>query len=331
MCDMKRKVETRQIVIMAAILILVLVLLYSGLQILESTVFHQDTEPGQDGTTQTIKRNGVSYFPRQDTTVILLTGVDTEGPMVSSGSYNNAAEADMISLLIFDDTNKKLDIISLNRDSMVTMPVLGIGGKKAGTRFGQLALAHTYGTGMKDSAKNLKTTVSDLMYGLQIDYYVTINMDAIGILNDAVGGVTVNVTDDFSAVDSSIPMGKVKLDGNQAKNFVRVRHNLGNQLNLNRMERHREYMSGFVDALKAKLDSDPTFMLSTLEEVKDYMVTDCATGTMANMANRYKDYEMQDLISPAGENKKGTEFMEFYLDEEDLDRIILKYLYSPKK
>lgn len=328
---MKRKVEPRQVVIMFAILILVLVVLYSGLQILESTVFHTDRETIQDGKIQTIIRDGVSYYPKQDVKTILLTGVDTEGPMRDSGSYNNFAEADMVSLLIFDEKNKELDIISLNRDSMVTMPVLGIGGKPAGTRFGQLALAHTYGSGLKDSGNNLRDTVSDLLYGIQIDYFVTLNMDAIAVLNDAVGGVTVNVTDDFSEVDPSISLGKVKLNGEQATNFVRVRHHLGNQLNLNRMERHREYMSGFMTALKDKLESDPSFMLAALDEVSDYMVTDCSTNVMVNLANRYKDYTLADMISPAGENKKGTEYMEFYLDEEDLDRIIMNYLYAPKK
>ena len=52
--------------------------------------------------------------------------------------------------------------------------------------------------------------------GLIIDYYVSMNMDAIGILNDAVGGVRVLVEDDFSEVDASIPMGITRLEGRQA-------------------------------------------------------------------------------------------------------------------
>ena len=41
-----------------------------------------------------------------------------------------------------------------------------------------------------------------------IDYYFSMNMDAISILNDAVGGVTVEVTDDFSQVDATIGKGQ---------------------------------------------------------------------------------------------------------------------------
>ena len=39
---------------------------------------------------------------------------------------------------------------------------------------------------------------------------------AVTILNDAVGGVTVQVQDDFSTVDASIPVGIVQLKGQQA-------------------------------------------------------------------------------------------------------------------
>ena len=130
----------------------------------------------------------------------MVAGIDEYGPVVSSESYNNSGEADMVSLLIFDETNETIHMLSLNRDTMLEIPVLGIGGKQAGTIHGQLALAHTYGSGLEDSAKNLRDTVSDFLYGLNINYYVTMNMDAISVLNDAVGGVRVTVADDFDDV-----------------------------------------------------------------------------------------------------------------------------------
>ena len=204
---MKKNRRQGKPVILIVILILVLVFLISGLQFLESTVFHPTGHQGTHSS-KTIVRDGVEYFPRQDITVIMLAGIDEYGPVQSSGSYNNTGEADMVSLLIFDETNKTMDILTLNRDTMLDMPVLGIGGKEAGTVYGQLALAHTYGTGLEDSAQNLRRTVSDFLYGVYIDYYVTMHMDAISILNDAVGGVTVTVTDDFSEIDPEITAGE---------------------------------------------------------------------------------------------------------------------------
>ena len=69
-----------------------------------------------------------------------------------------------------------------------------------------------------------------MIFKLQIhlfNYYISMNMDAIAILNDAVGGVTVNVTDDFSAVDPSITKGEVTLKGDQALTFIQTRKDVG--------------------------------------------------------------------------------------------------------
>ena len=326
---MKDRTRLKKTVMLVIILILVLVFLFSGLQFLESTVFHSTGTQQQTGS-KTIIRDGVEYFPRQDITVIMVAGIDEYGPVASSGSYNNTGEADMVSLLIFNETTQTIDILSLNRDTMLEMPILGIGGKEAGTVYGQLALAHTYGTGLEDSGENLRNTVSRFLYDVRIDYYVTMNMDAISILNDAVGGVHVMVTDDFSEIDPTITKGDMVLMGKQAVTYVRTRQGLGDQLNVTRMKRQREYMEGFMDSLKNAMKDSPTFVLQTYEQTSDYIVTDCSTSALTSLANRCAGYTLGDVVTIEGENVKGEKYMEYHVDEEKLDQVILKYLYAPK-
>lgn len=328
---MKKSNKLAQIVIFAAILLLVLVFLYSGLQILESTIFNKGNVAQQSEDRKTIVRDGVEYYQRQDITTILLAGIDETGPMQANASYNNSGEADMVCLIIFDEKREQVEVLNLNRDTMLEIPVLGLSGKPAGTIYGQLALAHTYGSGLADSSQNLQNTVSDLFYGMSIDYYITLNMDAIAKLNDAVGGVTVTVTDDFSEVDPTISMGEVTLQGQQAVSFVRTRQGLGTQLNVSRMERHKEYMAGFVEAFKAKMNADSSFVASAFAEAGDYMVTDCSVNVLSALLDQYSDYELGSIVSLEGENVKGEKYMEYYLDEDDLDRVILEYLFAPKK
>jgi LCP family protein required for cell wall assembly len=304
-------------------------MLISGLQILESTVFHQGTDPTI--ATKTIERDGVKYFPRQDITVVMLLGIDQTGKVEPSNSYNNYGASDVVSLLIFDETNQQTRILCLNRDTMLEMPILGIGGKKAGTAFQQLALSHTYGSGLEDSCANTRETVSNFLYGLQIDYYLSLNMDAIALLNDAVGGVTVTVTDDFSQIDPSIVKGEVTLTGQQAITFVRGRGGVGDQLNVSRMERQKEYMGGFMKAFKAKQDAGIEFLVSSYEEAMPYMVTDCSLTVLEDITRRYGDYPIVEIVSPEGENRKGETYMEYYVDEQKLDELILRLFYAPKK
>ena len=75
MSEMKHKKKRGNLAFLIIILLLVLVFLYSGLRVLESTVFNRDQEIEQDVPSKTIVRDGVEYFPRQDITVILLKQV----------------------------------------------------------------------------------------------------------------------------------------------------------------------------------------------------------------------------------------------------------------
>lgn len=327
---MSKQKPKGNVVYFCIILLLVLVMIFSGLQILESTVFHKGQEPGKPTTSKTIVRDGVEYFPRQDITVLMILGVDKMGPVQASGSYNNSGLADVISLLIFDETNQNCRILQLNRDTMLDVRVLGLGGKYAGTRFGQLALAHMYGSGLEDSCENTRETVSQFLYGLHIDYYMSLNMDAISVMTDAVGGVKVEVKDDFSAVDPSIQMGEMVLNGQQAIHFVRTRKDVADQMNVTRMQRHREFMNGLLEALRSKLDTEAGFALSTYESVEPYIVSDCSGNVVSSIADRYGDYPLVEIVSPEGENKKGDQYMEFYADADKLDDLILRLFYAPK-
>ena len=328
---MSRRKNGKSFAFAAVILILVLVMIFSGLQLLESTVFQKEQGTEDGVISKTITRDGVDYFPRQDMTVMMVLGIDQYGPVAASGSYNNKGAADMVMLLIFDEKNQEVSVLYLNRDMMVEMPVLGIGGKQAGTYYGQLALSHTYGSGLEDSCENTRQTVSDLLYGMTIDHYVAMNMDAITILNDAVGGVTVTVTDDFSDVDPTITKGELTLRGEQAIHFVRSRKDVGDQKNITRMERQKEYVSGFMDAFNAQMEQSDSFILTTYESVSPYLVTDCSVNVISGMLERYADYAIGEIATPEGENVMGQEYYEFHADEQKLDELILRLFYAPKE
>jgi len=328
---MKIGKHIRELVYFCVILVLVLVLLYSGLQILESTVLFSGPEEINTYHSRTITRNGVDYYPRQDITTVMVLGIDQSGPVVASEGYMNKGAADLVMLLIFDETRQTCDVLQLNRDTMLQMPVLGLGGRKAGTLFGQLALSHTYGTGMEDSCENTRQAVSDFLYGITIDHYVAMNMDAIAVLNDAVGGVTVEVTEDFSQVDATIGKGRVTLMGQQALSYVRTRQGLGDQLNISRMERHREYVASFLDAFRDKREESTEFFAQTYEAITPYIVTDCTVNTITGIIERYGDYAVSQPVTPEGENVLGETYYEFHPDEEKLDALILELFYAPKK
>ena len=120
---MKRKNSLTDVFLLIILLALVIVILYSGLQILESTVLYSpDATQGQTGS-KTITRDGVDYFPRQDITVVMVLGIDQYGPVESSNYYRNNGSADSVMLLVFDEADKACTVLYLNRDTM-SMPAL---------------------------------------------------------------------------------------------------------------------------------------------------------------------------------------------------------------
>ena len=288
------------------------------------------SEPGGvPAKTKTIIRDNIKYFPRQDITVVLVMGIDQYG-QVQPGEINKAGGVDMIALLIFDEKTQDAKVLSLNRDTMMPIQMLDVHGKPNGSFVGQLTYSHMYGTGMEDSCENTRKVVSDFLYGIRIDYYLAMNMDAIAILNDAVGGVTVNVSDDFSQVDASIHKGQTTLRGQQAVTFVRGRKGLGDQLNVSRMQRQKVYIDAFLKAMREKTESSDSFALKTYSDVVPYMVTDISSNVFSSLLQQYSEYTLAEIVIPEGENIRGEQYMEFYVDEKKLDDLILRLFYAPK-
>ncbi len=260
----------------------------------------------------------------------LFMGVDRRGEAESSGSYNDGGQADVQMLLVLDHENKRFRVLQLNRDTMTDVYVLAMDLSVLGVEYQQLALAHFYGDGLESSGENTVRTVSNLLYGVPIDGYASLQMEAIPILNDMVGGVTVTIEDDLTPVDPTLIQGEtVTLMGEHAMNYVHVRKNVGDGSNLARMRRHRTYMHGFEEQLKAKLTADQTFVMDLYDALLDYLVTDISTSTLTYVAQQCLSYENGGILTMEGESRVGANnFMEFYPDEHDLRRIVLDLFYE---
>ena len=324
---MKKKARAK-LLFTCVILVLTLVILFSGLQILESAALFTE-QTGTRTPSKTIVRDGKKYFPRQDITTVLLMGIDEYGE-VRAFEPNKAGGVDMVAIVILDEQSQSARILSLNRDTMMSIRKLDENGKPVGSFVGQLTYSHMYGTGLEDSCENTRKVISDFLYGINIDYYMAMNMDAISILNDAVGGVTVNVTYDFSDIDPKITMGEMTLRGDQAITFVQSRKRIGDQLNTSRMERQQIYMEAFMKALRAKMESSDSFALKAYADVSPYIVTDISSNVFSSMVQHYSDYSIAEMVIPEGENVMGEQYMEFHVDKEKLDDVILRLFYAEK-
>ena len=268
-------------------------------------------------------------YKRNDTLeTILVMGIDSlETP---DGSREDSAQADFVALIILDKLNKSFRILHINRDTMTEIQRSDALGTASNTFTGQLALAHTFGKTDELRCRNMVAAVENLLYfpkNTSIDHYFSLTMDAIPMIADGVGGVTVTLENDFPLLGEEYVKGAtVTLTGEDALTFVRYRNNDATGSNMERMERQRLFIAGLF-AKYTQHSFDDT--LDMVEEVTDYFVSDCTVSQISNLVDRLQTYTDNGVQALPGEAKLGREYVEFYVDEEALQRLIVDCFYIP--
>ncbi len=277
--------------------------------------------------------NGAWYAPRADVETVLVLGLDRSQreDIGQSGSY---AQSDLILLLKIDRTNETYQAFQINRDTMAEIQDFDQYGRPSGTYMAQLALAYAHAQAYTNHDRTAgmaaMDAVSRLMYGVEIDHYVTLTMDGLMLLNDLAGGVTVEIRDDFSAVDPALVQGEtVTLLGEHALNYVRARHEVGEGTNLERMERQREYLSGLQEKLSTLAAEDDGFVSASLLELAEHMGSDCTAQQLSALAESLREYHMEGDTVLEGEAVETEKYIEFYPDEETLQRLVIEEFYEP--
>ncbi len=286
---------------------------------------------GMDEEVPPVYYEGKNYYLNPDVDSYLLMGVDLMGETQSSGSYNGGGQSDVMLLLVVDHAQKQYTVLQINRDTMTEVDVLGVRGDIVGTRTEQIAVAHAYGSGLKDSCQNAVRAVSNLLYDAEIDGYASFRMEAIPVLNDMVGGVPVHIEDDFSIDDPTLIKGEtITLKGDQALHYIRGRVNVGNGTNEERMVRHRAYMDSFRTQLEARLEQDPQFLIKLYDAAAPYVVTNIGSATMEDIAEQCSQYKSNGIVTMDGESRLGEIYMEHYLNENSAKEMALRLFYTEK-
>lgn len=311
------------------VLVVVCALFFSLLKVWEirdGTLETTDDMP----TDHRINVNGVWYVPRQGIETFLLMGVDKYEEETGGESYNNTQRTDFLMLMIMDKSTGTCQAIHLNRDTMAEIPVLDVRGEYAGTEIGQLALAHTYGDGGVRSCRNTVEAVSDLLYGVRVDHFISFTMDAVPVINDLAGGVTVTVLQDLTSISPSWTQGAVvTLKGDEALSYVRTRQGLENSSNLTRMERQRQYLNGLRACLAEKMENNDSFLMNLMKKINPYFTSDCTVNQLSRMYERWSTVEEIDIREIPGEAVEGEIFMEYYVDDEALKNLVTELFYVP--
>ena len=221
---------------------------------------------------------------------VLLLGLDDR-----TGS-GKKCRSDAIILLSVNDHTKQIVMTSFMRDSYVHIP-----GRDSADR---INAANAYG----GPALAIKTIESN--FGVDIDKFVSMDFYAFIDVVDALGGVTLDVSEaerlvmnDYIEVINSdtgvkdINSGKlwksgdgILVTGKQALGYVRNRYT-GNG-DFKRTERQREVLDLIIAKVK---ESNATTLLEVVDAAAGHMSTDFTRSELLGLATNvldYKDYEV---------------------------------------
>ena len=227
--------------------------------------------------------------------------------------YYNYQQADFLALMVFDNLERTVQLIQINRDTMTSVPWLDVVGNVGGYEYEQITLSHNYGSGLKDSCINTANAVSSLLFYMPIDHYVKISMGAVPVLTDIVGGVPVTMPYDLTELDSSYTEGAtVTLEGQKALSFVRARQGVADGTNISRMGRQRLYIDSYINRAKEAFSRDPELIVKTVNGLGRYMMTDMTVDQLAALGSNIEKYDEKDIYVPEGRNMHDARFYQFF-------------------
>ncbi len=242
-------------------------------------------------------------------------------------SSPSSGQADVLLLVVLDEKAKKADIISIDRNSMSYFEAFDPMGNSMGVSEAQLCLAYSYGDGAHDSCKKTVSAVSDFLYEIPIHAYYSMKYMAIREVNDAVGGVEVEIKDDMTVVDERLVLGeKVLLDGELAEKYLTARKNVGNGSNEERLSRHKEYIMSFIGSAVKAVKKDLGLPFELYNKIADNSVTDLSVDEIVYLATLATELEISFHSIEGTTDRSGT-LDEFRPDEDALWQMILDTFY----
>lgn len=279
----------------------------------------------------TLSVDGTLYKYNDDIMTFLCMGIDKAGEMRVTYEPADGGQSDAMFLVVLNPDKKQIDVIGINRDTMVDIHCYGyeLNGELYVTK-AQLSTQHGFGDGRETSARYTMDAVSKLFYDLPLSGYVSISFDAILLLTDSIGGLDVTCLEDLTYIMPEWTEGaSIHLGGVDTLGYIRFRDINVFESARGRLARQKQYINAFVEKVVEETKKDITVPAKLYEKIEPYMTTDITWDQVAYLTSRLLDYKFGQVYTLEGETVMGEIYEEFYPDEEKLKELILQVFYEP--
>lgn len=271
-----------------------------------------------------------TYVKKGNLETYLIAGIDAPGKVEKVTEYDGTGQCDVLAVIVRDRSTDQCKLLSIDRNTITAVKSLDNDGTYLDTTDIQISLAHAMGFDQQVRAENTVDAVSHLLGDQTIDGYAMVNMGAIQVVNDMVGGVTVTIEDDFSDVDPSMKKGEtVTLMGEQAEKYVRSRKEISDGSNQNRMSRQSTFEEAFKPAFRNKCAENSKFPLEVYHAMEDYMTTNISAKKFCRLAILMSDENQDEKVAISGTYGLDEDgWQTFTPDADSLQEAILELFYK---
>ncbi len=275
--------------------------------------------------------NDKEYQYNEDIINFLYLGIDKDVSMEEMQTDGNEGLADAVVLISVNVENGQIKILAIPRDTMVPVKVVDETGHFVKNANQQITLQYVYGSNAAMSCELMVDAVSNLLYKVPIQRYCSINLSAVTVLNDTIGGVDVQVLEDVHISGKNYHAGDVlHLQGTMALDYIRDRDCDIFGSSMGRLERQKQYMSNYfstaVDAIKA----DMTLPMTLFQSLQGNMCTNITTEDIAYLVPELLDVSlnMEDMSMVPGEVTQPGELEEYIVNTDQLKELVINYFYE---
>ncbi|WP_153461652.1 LCP family protein [Sediminibacillus terrae] len=293
----KKKSRRLWVKVLLAVVLLVVVgsgaFVYSIYHNTKQTVANKITQP-VDSIDTTVGKKKVKD---QEPLNVLLLGVDER--------ENDVGRSDAMMVLSLDPKNDSMELVSIPRDTRTEIVGKGTQDK----------INHAYAFGGVDMSVN---TVENFL-GIELDYYVRLNMEGLTELVGAVGGITVDNEIEFTRKEHHYPLGEIQLSEEETLDYVRMRKQDPNG-DFGRNERQRKVIQGIID--KGASVGSVNKIDDIVQVLGNNMASNMDFEDMQNLLLNYRDtrknvstYQMQ------GTGKKIDGIYYYVIDDAEVAKV----------
>lgn len=243
---------------------------------------------------------------------VLLVGSDSLDPNAEKG------RSDTMILLSFNEEENKATVASFMRDSLVEIP-----------GYGQTKLGHSYAYG----GIGLTINTINSVYGLDIQNYVTINIENLKNVVDKLGGIEITLTAEEAELYNAYGLkelheGVNHMNGTQALTHAR---NRSLDSDFGRTRRQRQVMNAIYQ--KVLQTKDPSALLALINYCLTQVKTNMDVDFIYDMATKViaaENLDIQQTSIPTLNSYKGGTYegmSVLFVDIEANKKVLEELLY----